>query len=132
MPTFDFSAIWEIRENILYYLDNNDIMQEISLEQCRLNWIDYVNNSEDFTDIFGQKTFLDEKSRCVGFRDISGEKPFYSFFAFAHSEPVKFEMHMKPAFWDCFKTDWKSRHYKRFDKLQLTLQMCGYTTYDLS
>lgn len=130
MNNFDFSAIIEVRSGALFYLDDNDIQQEIDLEQCRSNWVDYINKSEEFTDILGHKSVLQKKdSHCVGTKNINGEPPFYEFFA---DEPIRFVLYMKPTFWDCFKTDWKARHYKRFNQLQQTLQEQGYTTYDLS
>ncbi len=129
MIAFDFSSIIEVRSGVLFYLDNNDRQQEINLEQCRLNWVDYVNSSDNFTDILGQKSILKaEESHCVGTRNINAEPPFYEFLA---NESIRFELHMKPTFWDCFKTDWKARHYKQFNQLQQTLQKYGYTTYDL-
>jgi hypothetical protein len=100
----------------IQYIDENGNRQIIDFETCRKNWVEYVNNSEDFA----VSNLSISETSCVAWRDITHKPPYIEFF----TEPrIRFEF--KFSLW-CLSPK------QAFIRVQMKIVESGWTTYDLS
>lgn len=108
------------------YTDSYGENHFINFNECKDNWVIYVNNSGQFS---GGTNFKEEESLCVGWRDICGNPAFIEFFS---NPRVKFIFPYEKTIIEKLTKTYCRKNYKEFTKMQLQIIECGWTTYDLS
>lgn len=131
MTILPLSNIISITHDAMEYKDENNTAVKVSLVECNLNWINYVNRHIDNflhwdgSPLEPQNT---ETNNCVGQRNWFADKPYFEFF----TEPkIKFELSPKKRFFDIFNKHWRHRYYKDFHAITEQLNIAGWTTFDL-
>lgn len=117
--TINIQDIVEITSEELIYVDQSGTKQSISFEECKRNWIDYVN-AGGFTDWGGKPAhLLLGESNCIGTRNMCDD-PHILLFA---NEKVKIRFT-------------KNKRFRRLTKLQkqlpAALLQAGVTTFDMT
>lgn len=108
--------IKSINKNSLQYIDGNGDLQFIDFEECRKNWVEYVNKSEDFS----VNNLSVNETKCIGLRNMINKPPYIEFFT-DHKVKIEFK----------FSTFCLLPH-KAFTELQAKITEIGWNTYDLS
>jgi hypothetical protein len=130
METYSFSSVAEINKDGLIYIDGNGDHRFVGFIDCRRNWVKHVNESGNFVTWDGEpfKNISENDTNCVGQRDWFSDKPYIELF----TEPViRFEITPKRRLWEVFNKHWKRRFYKDFLSLQMKINECGWSTFDL-
>lgn len=60
-----YRQIIEVNNIGISYRDNDNLLRTINFEECRRNWVNFVNSSDDFE----ISNLIVENSSCVGWRD---------------------------------------------------------------
>lgn len=121
---YNHRRIMEINAEELKYKDDNNQIISIDFIECRRNWVKYINNSEDFdvTDL------TEEKTNCVGWRDIFDKPPYIEFF----SEPrIRFNFNDRRTLYEWLRKRNSSKGKEYFRKLQFKINENGWKTFDL-
>lgn len=131
MDVYEIGNILEITKDMLIYKDNSGNKKSIYFNECRKNWVDYVNKSSDFITWDGEpyKNISEKDTTCVGQRDWFDKKPYFEFFS---NPKIKFEIKPQKRFIDKFnKHQVSSSYYKIFYGIRLKLEKAGWSTFDL-
>ena len=102
----------------IHYTDNQGVSSFIDFEECKKNWINYVNSSDEFSSKKGK--LESDQTRCVAVCDINANPPCFEFFT---EQRTRFEFRFSLR---CL------RPKKAFTDLQLAIYNAGWTTYDFS
>jgi len=119
--TYNHRNIIKITTKELLYKDNNDQIKSIDFYECRKNWVKYINESND--------DLTEEKTSCVGWRDILGKPPYIELF----SDPrIKFTFNERRTLYEWLNNKNSSKGNKNFIKLHYEINEKGWKTFDLS
>ncbi len=112
--------IVDVTEDGIIYKDNEGNTIKVLFDECRKNWVEYVNQG-DFVDWQGNPARITlEQSRCIGERNMVAKPPYILLYS---DEKIKIEM--KPA------------EFKKLTKLQRELlavlyKVGGVNTFDMT
>ena len=121
---YSHRRIIEVTSKELLYNDNNDQIRNIDFYECRKNWVKYIHESNDFE----VNDLTEEKTNCVGWRDIFDKPPYIEFFC----EPkIKFIFNERRTLFEWLINKNSSKSNKYFIKLQYEINEKGWKTFDL-
>jgi hypothetical protein len=98
----------------------------IDFNECKVNWIEYVNTSGQFS---GGTSFKVEESVCVGWRDICSKPSYIEFFT---KPRLRFIFPYKRTLVEKLFNTYSKKEYREFSKLQQQIIENGWSTFDLS
>lgn len=122
---YNYKNISKVDRTGIEYVDSKGEKQFIDFENCKDNWVRYVNASGDF---WGYRSTKEEVS-CVGWRDIYAEPAYIEFFS---NPKIKFIFPYKKTIFGKLIKAYSGQMYREFNKLQQQIIEGGWTTYDLS
>ncbi|MDQ0887857.1 hypothetical protein QFZ81_002945 [Paenibacillus sp. V4I9] len=103
-------------------VDGNQV--RIQFDDCRKNWVNYVNRSTEFD----TSDLKEEETNCVGWRDAFDKVPYIEFF----SEPkTRFLFPYRRTFYEWFRNMHSRKGYKHFRNMCNQLKENGWSTFDL-
>lgn len=124
MNVYHHKRIKGISKTGLTYL--NELNQEvvIDFDECRSNWVKYVNSSGDF-----ETTILSpDRNTCVGWRDAFDNPMYIEFF----NEPrTRFIYPYKRNLYEWIRNLHGMRAYRHYRKTCTELEENGWSTFDL-
>lgn len=84
-------SIADIIEDGIIYKDNTGNIDKVLFDECRKNWVEYVNQG-GFTDWQGNPVRITfEQSKCIGERNMIAKPPYILLYS-----NVKIKIQMKP------------------------------------
>jgi hypothetical protein len=72
-----FRQIIEVNNIEILYKGNDNLLKTINFDECRRNWVNFVNSSDDFE----ISNLTVENSYCVGWRDYFDDPRYIELFA---------------------------------------------------
>ena len=124
MNIYHHSRILNISKTGLSFFDGHDQMILIDFEECRNNWVNYINSSEDSETI----DLSPDQSVCIGRRDAF-EKPIY--IELFTNPRTRFIYPYKRNIFEWIRNTHGMKAYKYFRKTCIELEENGWTTFDL-
>lgn len=112
--------IIDVSENGIIYKDNTGATDKVLFDECRKNWVEYVNQG-GFTDWHGNPARITfEQSRCIGERNMVAKPPYILLYS-----DIKIKIEMKP---DVLKKHTKVQR----EFLAVLYQEGGVSTFDMT
>lgn len=126
MLVLNSKQIFEINKNGITYFNDENEKNFIDFEECNKNWLEYIQNSDNFTIEEKEKI---NNTKCVGSRDILERPPCFIFYG---EVLTKIEIKINKSFFNFFKFIKKDKEYKEFLKIERKINNMNWTTFDLS
>jgi hypothetical protein len=106
------------------YRDATGTVYSFSFTECRSNWANYVNTSQEFS----ATTVTEQTTLCVAWRDFFANPPYIEFF----SEPrTRFEFQKPQSWFEWLRFPNARRWREDFLILQHRIHAVGCKSYDL-